>query len=96
MWPRACPLHAKNIRVSDRECDTEAAAAEASCWVWHRWFTRYSGWGPGQLERECASGVWFTAAASSAFILQQGLSDKEDSGREMWHKVASFRFQGRL
>ena len=52
-----------------------------------RWFTRYSGWGPGQLQRECASGVWFTAAASSAFILQQGEKDRGASGREMWHQV---------
>ena len=52
-----------------------------------RWFTRYSGWGPGQLQRECASGVWFTAAASSAFILQQGEQDRGASGREMWHQV---------
>ncbi len=52
-----------------------------------RWFTRYSGWGPGQLQRECASGVWFTAAASSAFILQQGAQDRGPSGRDMWHQV---------
>ncbi|BDA50133.1 probable UPF0301 protein BDI_1431 [Coccomyxa sp. Obi] len=52
-----------------------------------KWFTRYSGWGPGQLQRECASGVWFTAAASSALVLQQGCADKADSGREMWHQV---------
>ena len=54
-----------------------------------RWFTRYSGWGPGQLQRECASGVWFTAAAGSAFILQQGEQDRGASGREMWHQVGS-------
>ena len=52
-----------------------------------RWFTRYAGWGAGQLQRECASGVWFTAAASSAFVLQQGAADRGASGREMWHQV---------
>ncbi|EIE23156.1 DUF179-domain-containing protein [Coccomyxa subellipsoidea C-169] len=52
-----------------------------------KWFTRYSGWGAGQLQRECASGVWFTAAASSALVLQQGCADSADSGREMWHQV---------
>ena len=52
-----------------------------------RWFTRYSGWGAGQLQRECASGVWFTAAASSAFVLQQGTEDRGASGRDMWHQV---------
>lgn len=58
------------------------------CWMPSRWFTRYSGWGPGQLQRECASGVWFTAAASSAFILQQGEKDRGATGREMWHQVS--------
>lgn len=57
------------------------------CKSGNRWFTRYSGWGPGQLQRECASGVWFTAAASSALVLQQNCEDKADSGREMWHQV---------
>ncbi|GAB4822247.1 hypothetical protein N2152v2_009293 [Parachlorella kessleri] len=32
--------------------------------------TRYAGWGRGQLEEECRRGVWFPAAASSAFVLQ--------------------------
>ncbi len=58
----------------------------------NRWFTRYSGWGAGQLQRECASGVWFTAAASSALVLQQGCADSADSGREMWHQVCKPAF----
>ena len=44
--------------------------------------TRYSGWGPGQLQRECQAGVWLTAAASSSFVLQRDLE-----GDEMWHQV---------
>lgn len=48
-----------------------------------RWFNRYAGWGPGQLEAECAAGVWFTAAASSDVILNQ----QNLSGREMWHTI---------
>lgn len=53
-----------------------------------RWFTRYAGWGPGQLARECASGVWFTAAASAPLLLQQdpGVA-RTDSGRAMWHQA---------
>ena len=34
-----------------------------------RFFTRYAGWGPGQLADECASGVWFLAAASAEVVL---------------------------
>lgn len=33
--------------------------------------SRYSGWGPGQLAKECVAGVWFPAAAGSALILDQ-------------------------
>ena len=47
-----------------------------------RFFTRVSGWGPGQLESECAAGVWFTAAASAGLVLDTGLD-----GAELWHKV---------
>ena len=49
-----------------------------------RWFNRYAGWGPGQLEAECQAGVWFTAAASSSVILNL---DQNLSGREMWHAI---------
>ena len=48
-----------------------------------RWFNRYAGWGGGQLEAECAAGVWFTAAASSDVILNH----QNLSGREMWHSI---------
>jgi putative transcriptional regulator len=34
-----------------------------------RFFTRYCGWGPGQLAEEVASGVWFLAAASADVVL---------------------------
>ena len=36
-----------------------------------RFFSRYCGWGPGQLESEVASGVWFLAAASADLIMAQ-------------------------
>lgn len=35
-----------------------------------RWYARYAGWAPEQLERECKAGVWFTAAASAPLILE--------------------------
>lgn len=48
-----------------------------------RWFTRYAGWSPRQLEAECAAGVWFTAAAGKGVILRE-----EGEGVEkLWHEV---------
>ena len=76
-------LQARGMLSSPRTHSSFTRVAYVLC----RWFTRYSGWGPGQLQRECASGVWFTAAASSAFVLQQGAEDRGASGREMWHQV---------
>jgi len=36
-----------------------------------RFFTRYAGWGPGQLEEEVRSGVWFVAAAAAGVVLNE-------------------------
>lgn len=36
----------------------------------YRWFVRYAGWGPGQLEREVAVGVWYLASSSKDMILK--------------------------
>lgn len=57
-----------------------------------RWFARYAGWGPGQLQRECRAGVWFTAAASPDLILQL---PKESNGRDYWHTVRGMGVAGR-
>ena len=73
-------------------CVTCKRAGARHAAAWCRWFTRYAGWGPGQLARECTSGVWLTAAASSALLLQQdpGVA-RTDSGRAMWHQVPARR-----
>ena len=46
-----------------------------------RIFTRVAGWGPGQLEGECAAGVWYTAAASAGLALDAG------AGADAWQRV---------
>lgn len=50
-----------------------------------KWFTKYSGWGPGQLQREVDAGVWFTAAAGAGLVLNQQQQDSK--GPSMWHQV---------
>ncbi|KAL6765736.1 hypothetical protein V8C86DRAFT_2448637 [Haematococcus lacustris] len=51
-----------------------------------RFYAKYSGWGAGQLARECRAGVWFTAAASPAVIL----SEPDANGEcDTWHRVLS-------
>ena len=47
-----------------------------------RFFTRYSGWGPGQLADEVAQGVWFVAACSANVILEGSATPAE-----MWADV---------
>ena len=39
------------------------------------------------LLQECKSGVWFMAAASASFLLQQGPGDAD--GEELWHEALS-------
>ena len=36
-----------------------------------KFFARYCGWGPGQLESECARGVWYPVACSKQLALKQ-------------------------
>ncbi|KAJ9510191.1 hypothetical protein QJQ45_015666 [Haematococcus lacustris] len=66
-----------------------AALLRASCMLLltgRRFYAKYSGWGAGQLARECRAGVWFTAAASPAVIL----SEPDANGEcDTWHRVLS-------
>ncbi|CAI5512209.1 unnamed protein product [Closterium sp. Naga37s-1] len=41
----------------------------------YRWFARYAGWAPGQLEREVAAGVWYLGACSPDLILRHSLRE---------------------
>ncbi len=49
-----------------------------------RWFTSYSGWGPGQLQQEVANGVWFTAAAGPGLLMRPV---EHESWKSLWHEV---------
>lgn len=49
-----------------------------------RWYCRYAGWAPGQLQAEIDKGVWFTAAASKDMILHPCCLI---NGQQHWHTV---------
>ena len=46
-----------------------------------RWFYKYAGWGPGQLEREIARRVWFPVSCSTDLLT----TEVQGTGHEMWH-----------
>jgi putative transcriptional regulator len=48
-----------------------------------RWFFRYAGWAPGQLQQECARRVWFAVSCSTDLLTQE----VEGAGEAMWHSV---------
>jgi putative transcriptional regulator len=49
-----------------------------------RFFCKYAGWGPGQLESECRRGVWFTVAAAPSVIVSP---PSDSDGGDAWHAV---------
>jgi putative transcriptional regulator len=80
-------VDATEVAAGIRVCTVGAAAAavragKASAQEF-RFFGQYSGWGPGQLQRECKAGVWFVASVSS----QLALNEKLAVGTELWHEV---------
>lgn len=48
-----------------------------------KWYTRYAGWGAGQLASECRRNVWFPVSCSEDLLLQEVDGD----GRHVWHAV---------
>lgn len=50
-----------------------------------KWYARYCGWSPGQLEEECKSGVWFPAACSSNLIVKDHSVTRGPA--DLWHQV---------
>mmetsp|Transcript_18217 Transcript_18217/g.58916 ORF Transcript_18217/g.58916 Transcript_18217/m.58916 type:complete len:338 (+) Transcript_18217:127-1140(+) len=48
-----------------------------------RWFTRYAGWGPGQLQEECSNGSWFCASTAKDLVLKQCIQLPKPLWREI-------------
>jgi len=48
-----------------------------------RWFLRFAGWGPGQLESEVEAGVWYLASCSKKFVLKQCIQ----LPKPLWNEV---------
>ncbi|MEW5317256.1 MAG: hypothetical protein WDW38_008569 [Sanguina aurantia] len=67
-------ISACSVAVQSGEADPEK----------FRWFTRYAGWGPGQLAQECRRGVWFVAATASSVVLAEPTGG---DGTDLWHTI---------
>ncbi|KAH7280087.1 hypothetical protein KP509_37G051900 [Ceratopteris richardii] len=52
----------------------------------YRWFARYAGWGPGQLEREVSHGVWYLASCSKDIIMKPCLN----LPKPLWREVLEY------
>lgn len=65
----------RGVRMGGFE-GASAAVAEGTPATDFRWFVRYCGWGPGQLEKEVGLNVWILAAASPEVILGETEGNK--------------------
>ena len=48
-----------------------------------KFFARYCGWAPGQLESECERGVWYPVACSRQLALKQVIQLPKPLWREV-------------
>jgi putative transcriptional regulator len=73
----ALPILDKVYLVPLEEDLLDAAASKGNL----RFFVGYSGWAPGQLEREVATGSWDIVAASAALVFA-------DDPRGIWRRLS--------
>jgi len=73
----ALPILDKVYLVPLAENLLDSAASKATL----RFFVGYSGWAPGQLEREVATGSWHVVAASEALVFT-------DDPRGIWRRLS--------
>uniref|UniRef100_A0A7S0S201 YqgE/AlgH family protein n=1 Tax=Chlamydomonas leiostraca TaxID=1034604 RepID=A0A7S0S201_9CHLO len=74
----------KGVHLGGVDAARELVAAGKADPLEFKWYVKYAGWGPGQLESECKAGVWFTAAASARVILGEA---RASDGCDRWHEV---------
>lgn len=66
-----CP----GVFLGDADCFKRILDPPPGCDWTFRVFTGYSGWGPGQLERELAEGAWAVVPARREFIFETPLEE---------------------
>jgi putative transcriptional regulator len=50
-----------------------------------KFFSKYAGWGPGQLEAEVEAKSWYVAACDVGTVLEQHL--EEDQPDRLWREI---------
>ncbi len=68
-YESACEL----VQMDGSTCDAEE----------FKFFARYCGWGPGQLESECERGVWYPVSAAKELSLKQVIQLPKPLWREV-------------
>lgn len=67
----------------DSACELVKKDAEACSPDEFKFFARYCGWAPGQLESECERGVWYPIAAAKELALKQVIKLPKPLWREI-------------